>query len=237
MSAQNKAQLIEDAVVLLNSHPQTPTIGYGNDTFRSSAQVHYEYIVGPEMEKFIYGFGLKDFPLTNPTEDQDYLIFEIPKDVGPIICVNTKDNLPDIIQLIGKAGLISVGSYQYAKLPSNKIQACVSDYSTLTEELVIAYISTDPPVVDMTESFKRGVRFGIAAELASKFIQSTAVKQDWERKATAAFSWARKLALEGSNPWRYVRAETADAAELAGPDGRTDGYTNEAVIYSGSRRT
>ena len=64
------------------------------------------------MEQFIYGFGVKKFPLTNPSanpDNLDYLIFNIPQDVGFIFTVCEPKDLPSIRALMGRKGLRRLG--------------------------------------------------------------------------------------------------------------------------------
>ena len=204
----SRDSLIKDAVSLLEVYPQ---VSYGGATVQvTSAERFYYIILRSAMENFVYGFGIYKFVLNNPTRDtdnRDYILFNLPPNVGRIFIVCDVGYLPYIRDVMMLRGSRTLGGYGFTKVKGNRLQLhWPGEFNT---PLSLGYITLDPEVSDMSESFKSFVRYMIAYQLALVYLQQKNVHQLLHREAIMHKHNAQKYSLENTSLFEYNHASLA----------------------------
>ena len=204
----SRDSLIRDAVSLLEAYPQ---VSYGGETIQvTSAERFYHIILKSAMESFIYGFGIYHFVLNNPirnTDNKDYIIFNLPENVGRVFIVCDHGCLPYIREVMMLKGERTLGGYSFTKVKGNRLQLhWPGDFK---DPLSLGYITLEPEVSDMSESFKSFLRYMIAYQLALVYLQQKTVHQLLHREAIMHKHNAQKYSLENTSLFEYNHASLA----------------------------
>ena len=240
-----KSDIITAAVQLISSRPESAQAGYDFVPFKTSAETDYEFILGQELECFMYNFSLQKVTLENPEfipdkdgePRQDLVKYSAPSDISYPLAVVKESDIPDARLFLGKRGTKNTPSLYYSLQDENKI--FVQTYPEADENLVLLYVSNDPPVQRMSSSFKNGLRYGIAANIALTKVQQKSVAQQFSAISKTSFEKARKLSLYGANTKYYFNTPVSRSIYSATTDGDTpNSLVPESLgVYDRYRRT
>ena len=217
-----KTEILNQAVSRVSHYPQIAISGSGS-VLTTSAEAYYNSLLPAAMESFVYGFGLTQYILANPTDDPDdsnFKQFSIPTTTGFIFMVGKGSEFPTASTLVGRIGLRKMGSYIFNKMPDNRLR--VYHPSVYEGGLVIGYFNTDPDPSTMSAAFRSYLEYSIAASLALKNIQQKQVYQALDIKSVVWKQAARKFSIDNSQHFDYDVAGLETAALTTDRLGRTN---------------
>lgn len=231
-----KDLIVRSAIELLSSN--LPPVNAGGEQSRqfSAASRHYDFVLGNEVENYLYQFTITLVPLVNPTtgvfpERSGIRYYDKPQNLGEIFGVFPNDQVSSALQLLQARGKNNIGTIHYISV-GNYIQVSSAD-----QNLTLVYSNRNPDPISMSVSFKDGLRHRIASLLAVDFTNNRRLSAQFAQQAQVLFEKARRYDSFGINKIEQADAPTLDETlEFGSPSGSTRdreyGYGLDQGFYS-----
>lgn len=227
---KTRAEIVEAGLKLLSSYAPTPI----NDETASipvdAGLIHYELIVGQELESYLYQFSLKVRALNNSIEPEElqpladfetYSYFAKPENSGIIIGAVDASQVQPTLSIISRKGKNFIRTFNH-QLYGDYIQLPKTD-----DPLYLIYVNSDPEPSSMSTTFKNGIVFGIASRFLITYKDQRRTRMEFIKQMEMSFKKARTFDNYAFNKG-YKKVDTLDEIlQGGGTDGRA--FTDESA--------